>query len=286
LAGEAVKRRTFEVAAEAPLSQALMSELGESADMVRRRVLTGAVFVDGSRVRDAHTRVAIGSRVSVVLEASGESTGESRKTPGFSLEVLFEDSAVLVVNKPPGLPAQPTPDGKHSLLDLATKHLGHDAGLVHRLDRETSGVTVFGVTKAATSALAAAFREGRAKKEYLAVVGPGLPDEGLIDAALQKDPSRPGRWRTTSSGNGLAALTRYECVQRESLCVVRLFPATGRTHQLRAHLASIGFPIVGDTLYGGTDGPRCLLHAWQLEIDGPRWKAPMPADFPSVVKSF
>lgn len=277
-----MKRRTFEVATEAPLSQALMSELGESAEVVGRRVSTGAVYVDGRRVRDVQLRVAAGSRVSVVLEASGASTGADRPEAERSLEVLFEDGAVLVVNKPPGLPAQPTPDGERSLLDLATKHLGHDAGLVHRLDRETSGVTVFGVTKKSTSALAAAFREGRAKKEYLAVVSAGLPDSGVIDAPLQKDPSRPGRWRTTSSGNGLEASTRFECASRGSVCLVRLFPATGRTHQLRAHLASIGFPIVGDALYGGTDGPRCLLHARALEIDGSRWEAPMPADFPSV----
>lgn len=276
-----MKRRTFEVTAEAPLSQALMSELGESAQVVGRRVSTGAVYVDGRRVRDAQTRLSRGSRVSVVLEASGDSTAHRAPAPAFALEVLFEDAAVLVVNKPPGLPAQPTPDGERSLLDLATDHLGHDAGLVHRLDRETSGVTVFGVTKASTSALAAAFREGRAKKEYLAVVGAGLPDSGVIEAPLQKDPARPGRWRTTSSGNGLEASTRYECAQRGSVCLARLFPATGRTHQLRAHLASIGFPIVGDTLYGGAEGQRCLLHARQLEIDGARWEAPMPADFPT-----
>jgi len=276
-----VKRRTFEATAEAPLTQALMSALGESAEIVGRRVSTGAVYVDGRRVRDAQTRIPKGSRVSVVLEASGDSTANRPAPAAFSLEVLFQDAAVLVVNKPPGLPAQPTPDGERSLLDLATKHLGHDAGLVHRLDRETSGVTVFGVTKASTSALAAAFREGRARKEYLAVVGAGLPDNGVIDAPLQKDPSRAGRWRTTSSGNGLEASTRFECAQRRAVCLVRLFPATGRTHQLRAHLASIGFPIVGDTLYGGTDGPRCLLHARQLEIDGARWKAPVPGDFPT-----
>ncbi len=276
-----MKRRTFEVSTEAPLSQALMSELGESAEVVGRRVSTGAVYVDGRRVRDVLARVATGSLVSVVLEASGASTDQRRTAGDVMLEVLFEDGAVLVVNKPPGLPAQPTPDGERSLLDLATKHLGHDAGLVHRLDRETSGVTVFGVTKTSTSALAAAFREGRAKKEYLAVVGPGLPESGVIDAPLQKDPSRPGRWRTTSSGNGLEASTRFECAHRGSVCLVRLFPATGRTHQLRAHLASIGFPIVGDALYGGAEGPRCLLHARQLEIDGSRWEAPAPADFPS-----
>lgn len=277
-----MKRRTFEVSAETRLSQALVAELDEPMAAARRRVETGAVYVDGRRVRDAQALVKPGSRVSVVLEASGESTADVRARTAFTLEVLFEDAAVLVVNKPAGLPAQPTPDGERSLLDLARKYLRKEPGLVHRLDRDTSGVTVFGKTKASTSSLAAAFREGRARKEYLAVVGPGLPERGLIDTPLQKDPSRPGRWRALRSGNGLAAVTRYERLTNGATCLVALFPETGRTHQLRVHLASLGFPIVGDALYGGAAGPRCLLHARRLEVNGARWEAPVPADFPAL----
>lgn len=276
-----VKRRTFEVTTSTSLVKALTSELQESPDDVNRRVSAGAVYVDGKRVRDGAMTVKAGSRVSVVLEASGEATNVQRVTSTFTLRVLFEDAAVLVVNKPAGLPAQPTPDGELSLLDLATKHLGREAGLVHRLDRETSGVTVFGKTKAATSALAAAFREGRAKKEYVAIVSSALPEQGVIDTPLQKDPSRPGRWRAIRTGNGIDAVTKYRRdVVNGALCLVRLFPETGRTHQLRAHLASIGFPILGDDFYGGASGSRCLLHARRLEIDGVTWEAPMPDDFP------
>ncbi|MBL8919503.1 MAG: RluA family pseudouridine synthase [Myxococcaceae bacterium] len=275
-----MKRRTFEVEAGATLSQTLVAELKETPAEVDRRVLAGAVYVDGRRVKDPRARLRAGSRVSVVLEAAGSSTAATRAPSSFTLEVLFEDREVLVVNKPPGLPAQPTPDGEESLLDLASRHLGRPAGLVHRLDRETSGVTVFGKSKAATSALAAAFREGRAKKEYVAVVGPGFPAQGVIDTPLQKDPSRSGRWRALDSGNGLTAVTRFERLTDGPTCQVRLVPETGRTHQLRAHLASLGFPIVGDTLYGGAPGARCLLHARRLEVDGKAWEAPMPADFP------
>lgn len=276
-----VKRRTFEVTTSTGLAKALMSELHESAEDVGRRVTAGAVYVDGKRARDGAANVKAGSRVSVVLEASGEATNVERAAPSFTLSVLFEDAAVLVVNKPAGIPAQPTPDGEVSLLDLATRHLGREAGLVHRLDRETSGVTVFGKTKASTSALAKAFREGRAKKEYVAIVSSGLPEQGVIDTPLQKDPSRPGRWRAIRTGNGIEAVTKYRRdVVSGSACLVRLFPETGRTHQLRAHLASIGFPILGDDFYGGASGPRCLLHARRLEIDGVTWEAPMPDDFP------
>lgn len=276
-----MKRRTFEVTTSTGLVKALMSELQESAEDVGRRVAAGAVYVDGKRARDGAVNVKAGSRVSVVLEASGEATNVERAASRFTLSVLFEDAAVLVVNKPAGIPAQPTPDGEVSLLDLATKYLGRQAGLVHRLDRETSGVTVFGKTKASTSALAAAFREGRAKKEYVAIVGSGVPEQGVIDTPLQKDPSRPGRWRAIRTGNGLEAVTKYRRdVVSGAVCLVRLFPETGRTHQLRAHLASLGFPILGDDFYGGASGARCLLHARRLEIDGVTWEAPLPDDFP------
>ncbi len=280
-----MKRRTFEVERAGPLGQALEATLGESSAVIANRLETGAVYVDGRRARDSGQVLPVGAKVSVVLEASGTSTSAPRPSPVTPLAVLFQSDDVLVVNKPAGLPAQPTPDGEPSLLDLATTHLGRPAGLVHRLDRDTSGVTVFGASTTSTRALAAAFREGRAKKEYLAVVGPSLPERGVIDTPLSKDPSRKGRWRASTAANGLTALTRYERRWSGDVCLVSLFPQTGRTHQLRAHLASIGFPIVGDTLYGGSPGSRCLLHALRLEIDGQQWVAPLPEDLSSALPS-
>jgi 23S rRNA pseudouridine1911/1915/1917 synthase len=162
--------------------------------------------------------------------------------------------------------------------------------LVHRLDRETSGVTVFGKHPKATARLAAAFREGRAKKEYRAVTSPGLPEAGLIDLPLSKDPSRPGRFRASARANGVSAVTRYlRLYDSAEVSVVALYPETGRTHQLRAHLAALGHPILGDTLYGGREGGRCLLHAHRLEIDGWTVEAPVPDDvarwFSSALKA-
>lgn len=274
-----VKRRTFSPARSTSLLAALSTELKEARDVSAARLSKGAVFVDGRRVRDDRP-VTAEAVISVVMEAAGQSTS-AKTAPPAALVVLAETTDVLAVNKPAGLAAQPTPDGAPNLLDLATAQLGTPAGLVHRLDKETSGVTVFGKTKSATTRLAAAFREGRASKEYLAIVSAELPDRGSIDTALQKDPSRPGRWRTLQHGDGLSALTHFEVVLRhDGLCLVRLLPKTGRTHQLRAHLTSLGAPIVGDRLYGGATGPRCLLHARRLEIDGESWEAPVPDDFP------
>jgi 23S rRNA pseudouridine1911/1915/1917 synthase len=282
-----MKRRSFQVPGPGTLAQALVPVLGADA---AAWVARGAVYVDGRRQRRADAPVRAGQVVSVVLEEGGVSALAPAAPPP-SLKVLAEDAELLAVDKPAGITAQPT-EGRagESLVDLAGAYLGRPAGLVHRLDRETSGVTVFGKTPAATSALAAAFREGTAHKRYLAVTGPGLPPAGVIDLPLSKDPSRPGRYRATRAANGVPALTRYERLCDGPFCVVALYPQTGRTHQLRAHLAALGCPIAGDARYGGPpelDGlaaGRCLLHAERLSLPHPRsgepvaLVSPVPAD--------
>lgn len=272
-----MKRRVFTVELEVPLSEAVTVALGVPAARARQLLEAGAVYVDGRRAR-TEGLVTRGARVVVVLEEGGLEVAAALPLAG-ALSVLFEDDDVLAVDKPPGVTAQPTPGRVGaSLVDLATRHLGHPAGLVHRLDRETSGVTVFGKHAEATTRLAAAFRQGRAQKEYLAVTAPGLPPEGAIDLPLSRDPARPGRWRASRAANGLPALTHYTRLSDGPVSVVSLFPQTGRTHQLRAHLAALGHPIVGDRLYGGPPGPRCLLHARRLVIAGFAFEAPVPAD--------
>ncbi len=231
--------------------------------------------------------------MTAVLEEAGQSTSETPTAPLASLRILHEDAELLVVDKPAGLTAQPTVGRVgESLVDVVGAHLKRPAGLVHRLDRETSGVTVFGKTPRATTALAEEFREGRARKRYLAAVGPvSLPPQGTIDLPLSKDPSRPGRWRATRAANGIPALTEYRVLYAgEDFCLVELLPRTGRTHQLRAHLTALGAPILGDKRYGGAadaggiPAPRCLLHAQALELVHPRtgrpvrFEAPVPED--------
>jgi len=282
-----MKRRSFQVPGPGTLEQVLQPTLGgEAAAWVAR----GAVYVDGRRQRRPDVALRAGQVVSVVLEEGGVSA-LAPSEPAPSLRVLAEDAEVLAVDKPAGITAQPT-EGRagDSLVDLASAYLGREAGLVHRLDRETSGVTIFGKTAAATTALAAAFREGAAHKRYLAVTGPGLPAAGVIDLPLSKDPSRPGRYRATRTANGVPALTRYERLSDGPFCVVALCPQTGRTHQLRAHLSALGCPIAGDVRYGGPaslDGlaaGRCLLHAERLSLPHPRmghraeYVSPVPDD--------
>lgn len=299
-----MKRRTFR--AEGALvgravADAVASELGMPATEARKLVDVGAVYVSGRRSRDAQARLTAGQVVMVVLEEAGQSPlAEAPAAP--VLRVLYEDADVIAVDKPAGVTAQPT-EGRvgGSLVDLVGAYLGREAGLVHRLDRETSGVTVFGKTAEATSALAAEFREGRARKRYVAATGPGLPPSGTVDLPLSKDPSRPGRWRATRAANGVPALTDFRTLHHGELrarveragpefSVVELLPHTGRTHQLRAHLTALGSPILGDARYGGApraggvEAARCLLHAQALELGHPstgqvlRVEAPVPED--------
>jgi 23S rRNA pseudouridine1911/1915/1917 synthase len=291
-----MKRRTFRVESTHtghPLVDALAAELGLPREEAERLVGVGAVYVAGRRCRDAKTRLSAGQVVTAVLEEGGQSPLAVAPAPGPSLPVLYEDADVIAVDKPVGMTAQPT-EGRvgDSLVDRVGEHLKRPAGLVHRLDRETSGVTVFGKTPQATTALAEEFREGRARKRYLAVVGPvELPPRGTIDLPLSKDPSRPGRWRATRAANGVPALTEYRVLHAGAdFCLVELLPQTGRTHQLRAHLTALGGPILGDTRYGGAaraggiPAPRCLLHAQALELAHPRtgqwvrFEAPVPED--------
>lgn len=280
-----MKRRTFDSGDGGTVAAVVARGLGVPAAEAKALVGTGAVYVDGRRARDADAAVRRGATLTVVLEEGGREVTQAPAKPP-PLVVLFEDEDVIAVDKPAGVTAQPTPGRVgDSLVDLVSARLGHEAGLVHRLDKETSGVTVFGKHPAATSRLAAAFREGRAKKQYLAVTAPGLPASGRITLPLSKDPSRPGRWRASERANGVPAETHYTRLADGAVSLVHLLPQTGRTHQLRAHLAGIGHPIVGDRLYGGASGPRCLLHAWKLELDGLSLVAPVPADLRAAVEA-
>lgn len=273
-----MKRRTVIATAgrlDDVLARALPVPLAEARALIAR----GAVYLEGKRCQSTDAPVRAGQKLSAVLEEGGRSVTApaARLAP---LDVLFEDDELLVVNKPAGVVAQPT-RGRvgDSLIDLARAYLRAEPGLVHRLDRETSGVTVFGKTPEATRALAEEFREGRAQKRYLAITGPGLPERGEIDLPLSKDSSRPGRWRASKTHQGIDAFTRFARLSTNAeYSVVELFPRTGRTHQLRAHLAGIGFPIRGDKLYGGSPGTRCLLHAQRLEVLGKTFEATLPAD--------
>jgi tRNA pseudouridine32 synthase/23S rRNA pseudouridine746 synthase len=215
--------------------------------------------------------------------------------------LLYEDAHILVFNKPAGLPVQGGSGVTQSLEHLLgsfAKSNGKRPRLVHRLDRETSGVIVAARTKPAAAFLSEAFAGRDVHKTYLAIVCGGAPElrEGEINLALKKS-SRRGLDIMEIAPDGQAALTRYRTLAATSAAaLVELAPETGRMHQLRAHLAAIGHPIAGDGKYGGLfslDGvsaPTLMLHAAALNIPHPEggrlsFNAPPPPAFAETARS-
>jgi 23S rRNA pseudouridine1911/1915/1917 synthase len=209
--------------------------------------------------------------------------------------VVYEDSELLAVDKPPGLVTHPTykhPDGTLWDAVLARQLARGEARpcLLHRLDRWTSGVMLFAKTEHARRAVVRQFEQRSVGKRYVALAAGSLaPDEGEIEAPLVRDPL--DRRRTIVADGGQPAVTRYRVLARSgNYALVLAEPRTGRTHQIRAHLAWRGAPLVGDTRYLPDDyperdlAPRVMLHAWQVTIRYPgtgallALTAPIPAD--------
>ena len=195
--------------------------------------------------------------------------------------VIFEDRGAFVLNKPPGLATQGGTK-THQHLDRLLDGLAGDAGrpkLVHRLDKDTSGALLVARNARSAGHFAKAFSGRTARKVYWAIVV-GVPDEeqGVIDAPLAKQPGTGGEKMHVDRDNGLPAKTRWRIIDRAGnrAAWVELQPLTGRTHQLRAHVAAIGHPIVGDAKYGGPDAfltggisRKLHLHARRIRIDAP-----------------
>jgi len=216
--------------------------------------------------------------------------------------VLFEDAHLLAVEKPTGLVTHPSykhPDG--TLADAVfARQASRGEGrpwLLHRLDRETSGVVLFAKTEQARRGLVRQFERRMVQKRYLALVAGRLAQAaGLIEAPLARDPA--DRRRTIVVEGGQPATTRYQVLAAcGDYALVLAEPVTGRTHQIRAHLAWLGAPIAGDLRYLGEAHPavavasHALLHAWRIEFRHPASReaiairAPLPDDFVQVIRT-
>lgn len=216
--------------------------------------------------------------------------------------VLFEDAQVLVLDKPAGLSSQGGRIQAHTLDDLMwafARSNGKRPELVHRLDRDTSGVILAGQTKPALGFLGKAIQGRRIKKTYLALVGGGAPEPrgGDIRLALRREEIGREAWMRPCPDDhpdAQASHSRYRTLAaNDEAALVELSPETGRMHQLRVHLAAIGRPILGDVRYGGalTAGggavPRLMLHASRLDFPHPEGgrkvvEAPVPTDMVEV----
>ena len=273
---EAGTRLDHVVAARADLSHAA----------ARRVIDDGAVRVNGKRARKG-ARVAAGDRVTVHGTLPRPEALRPIAEPDMPLAVLHEDDDCVAVDKPPGIPSHPLRAGERGTLAGALvarfpecAGAGADpreAGLVHRLDGDTSGVLVAARHRDAWDSLRAAFREGRARKSYLALVEGVIAAAGTIETAVTHDPADRRKTLVVPlyTPGARDALTRYRPIgSAAGVTLVEAHTATGRMHQVRAHLAHIGHPLIGDLLYGGPPAlegaPGHFLHAAWIALPHPR----------------
>lgn len=257
----------------------------------QKYVTAGYVRINGEVVTSAKT----------VLGEDDEVTTHVPPAPDHSdkeLPLLYEDDNVLVINKPSGVLTH----AKGAVLDeftvadfvrarLTEPDETNRPGIVHRLDRETSGVMICARNPETKGKLQKQFQERKAKKTYLAVVkGQPKISQAKIDLPIERNPKAPASFRV--GANGKNAMTQYRTLASNGkMSVIELKPETGRTHQLRVHLAYLGAPILGDNLYGGGKSPlgRLCLHAKELEITVPpsqrkTFSAEPPGDFQALIE--
>jgi 23S rRNA pseudouridine1911/1915/1917 synthase len=255
---------------------------GISRAHAQRLISDGRARVDGRRAR-ASDRLRGGELISVELSAPPDTSLRPESIP---LRVAYEDATMLIVDKPAGLVVHPS--AGHASGTLVNALLGRAAargeplgsiagvgrpGIVHRLDKDTSGLLLVAKTDAAQASLMRQFGERSIEKQYLALVRGDAPaPQGRIEAPVGRDPR--DRQRMAVVAGGREAVTEYRALgSLGGYTLLRLSPRTGRTHQIRAHLAYLGLPIAGDLRYGGGVGPgglgRQFLHAASLTLDRP-----------------
>lgn len=260
---------------------------GFSRSRVKSLVDAGHVMVDGRAVK-AHRKVATGQLVEVSVPDAAPSRLVAQDIP---VDVVYEDADILVVNKPPDMVVHPAAGhAAGTLVNALLHHCGDIAGvggemrpgIVHRLDKDTSGLLVIAKNPAAMSSLGAQFRARTVEKEYLALVtGAPRARRGRIETKIARSSNDRKKMAVLplAAARGREAVTEYAVEQQfEGASLLRVSLLTGRTHQIRVHLAHIGCPVAGDPVYGrkrrgfpprGVAVPRQMLHAHRLALEHP-----------------
>jgi 23S rRNA pseudouridine1911/1915/1917 synthase len=284
-----------------------------SRTFLQKLIEDGFVRVNGTLALKPALRLAEGDVVLARVPPPEPSAVEPEPIP---LRIIFENADLLVIDKPAGMVVHPA--AGHRLGTLVGAVLAHAPevgavgemerpGIVHRLDKDTSGLIMVAKNAAAQRFLQDALARRRAEKTYLALVEGRPPTpEGRIETHIGRDPSHRQRMAVVPPSRGREAVTLFHTRERfEKHTLLEVHPLTGRTHQIRVHLAYIGCPVAGDTVYGppshsphfpkgnggSTEGGRQMLHAWRLKLtlpgeDTPReFEAPLPEDFQALLAS-
>ncbi|MDR2000609.1 MAG: 23S rRNA pseudouridine(1911/1915/1917) synthase RluD [Zoogloeaceae bacterium] len=264
----------------------------------------GQISVDGLAA-DAKRKVLGGERVQLLAEASA-AVGE-HQAEAIALNVIYEDTQLLVVDKPAGLVVHPGSGNRSGTMMNALLHHApalaemQRAGIVHRLDKDTSGLLVVAKTLVAQTDLVRQLQARTVKRHYLALAHGELTSAGTVDAPIGRHPVQRTKMAIAKrGGSGRDARTHYAPRERfHAATLIECRLETGRTHQIRVHMASIGHPLVGDPVYGKRKSadpvldafPRQALHAWRLALIHPAtgaemaWESALPEDFSSLLEA-
>ena len=273
-------------------------KLGLSRNAVQALIEAGAVSVDGQVARKTNQKLKSGQRIDFSYEETKPVTVEAED---IALDIVYEDEDLIVVNKPSGLVVHPAPGNQsHTLVNALLHHCKQLStvnplrpGIVHRLDKETSGLLVAAKNNQSHMGLAEQFAEHSIRRVYVAIVqGRVNFDENVIDMSIGRHPQSRKKMAAGFGSNPKSARTHYRTLKRTAeYSVVELHPFTGRTHQLRVHLAFLGHPILGDAKYGKqATFPRLALHAKVLGFVHPvsgsfiEFDSPLPKEFKAYMK--
>lgn len=264
------------------LDRALAQMVPEfSRSYLQQLIEQGDALIDGRVVTKVSTKVRLGHRVEVTLRATPQS--QAFVPEDMPIDVVYEDAHLRVINKPAGLVVHPAPGNwRGTLLNglLALDPLASDvprAGIVHRLDKDTSGLMVVARTRQAMDALVQKIAAREVHRQYLAIAHKPwtAPSPMTVEAAIGRDPANRLRMAVVdlTCQSGKTAATTIEVLDQNHLgCLVQCTLHTGRTHQIRVHMAHIGHPLLADAVYGGAKAAgmeRQALHAWHLAFVHP-----------------
>jgi 23S rRNA pseudouridine1911/1915/1917 synthase len=282
------------------IDQYLVTRLPElSRSRIQTLIKSGNILLNQEKSK-AKQHVSSGDKISISIPEDESSEAEPEDIP---LEVLYEDDDIIVVNKAHGMVVHPAAGNASGTLvnallhhckgQLATSEESHRPGIVHRLDKDTSGCIIIAKSNDALPSLVKQFHDRTTEKRYLTVVQstPGK-DKDSIFTHIGRHPVNRLKMAVVNPGSGKSAITDYRVLHQadDDTCFILCDLHTGRTHQIRVHMVHIGTPILGDPIYAKPNRQvvqpgRLMLHAWQLVIDHPRtgermaFQAPIPSEY-------